>query len=70
MTKPKDESKQLQLRLLVDVGALSSEKLTLAQETPLGMTVVHSSQALHATEQDMQVYQQISGNYFRSLHKV
>ena len=71
MTKSKGSSKQLQLRLLVDVSkhdpdmtASIEKKQNLATNTCGQVTL-----ASPASESDMSVYRQISGNYFRSLQK-
>lgn len=71
MTKSKDRSKQLQLRLLVDVGGCTSNSTLAGKEkecAAIGSKLV--SMALPASENDMSVYRQMSGNYFRSLRKI
>jgi len=70
MTKPQNRSKQLQLRLLVDVSGLASELPFAAKEKQSAGTSSKVTMALPASENDMSVYRQISGNYFRSLRKV
>jgi len=70
MTKPQSRSKQLQLRLLVDVSALTSELTVAAKEKQSAATSRKVTMALPASENDMSVYRQISGNYFRCLRKV
>lgn len=68
MTKPKTESKQLQLRLLAEVGAVASR--VTAVSTPPAVVVRDSvNLATPASESDMTVYRGISDNYFRSLRK-
>lgn len=70
MTKPQDRSKQLQLRLLVDVSGLASGLTAAAKEKQSAITSRKVAMVLPASENDMSVYRQISGNYFRSLRKV
>lgn len=69
MTKPQNRSKQLPLRLLVEVSGLTPDSAAKVKEeqgtTAAGKLVL----ALPASENDMSVYRQISGNYFRSLRK-
>lgn len=67
MTKPQNRSKQLPLRLLVDVNGPTSESATKVNEKQGVAT--GSKLASPASEQDMSVYKQMSGNYFRSLRK-
>lgn len=69
MTKPQNRSKQLQLRLLVDVSGLASEFDVTAKAKQSAMADRKVTMALPASENDMSVYRQISGNYFRSLRK-
>ena len=69
MAKTQDSSKQLQLRLLVDVSAHDANSAASRSEKQCTSAKVVSN-ALPASEQDMSVYRQISGNYFRSLRKV
>lgn len=70
MTKPQSRSKQLQLRLLVDVSGVVSESTVAAKEKQSAATSRKVTMTLPASENDMSVYRQISGNYFRSLQKV
>lgn len=69
MTKTQDESKQLQFRLLADVSCPTSST-SAPQEKQLAFASSVVSVSLQASETDMSVYRQISGNYFRSLRKV
>ena len=70
MTKQQDRSKQLQLRLLVDVsGSASSLPITPKGQQDTTATS-KGGNALPASENDMSVYRQISENYFRSLRKI
>lgn len=69
MTKLQNRSKQLQLRLLVDVSGLPPELALMAKEKPAATIKSNVNMASPASENDMTVYRQISGNYFRSLQK-
>ena len=71
MTKSKGSSEQLQLRLLVDVSKHRSD-IPVALEKKQNSATNTDGQvtlASPASESDMSVYRQISGNYFRSLQK-
>lgn len=70
MTKQQSRSKQLQLRLLVDVGGLASGLSATSKEKQNVVPGCKVTTALPASDNDMSVYRQISGNYFRSLRKV
>lgn len=70
MTKSQNRSKQLQLRLLADVSGLASDLTVAAKEKQGAAPGSKVTMALPASENDMSVYRQISGNYFRSLRKV
>lgn len=69
MTKPQNSSEQLRLRLLVEVRGQTSDLTDLAKEKQSAETSSKMTMALPASENDMSVYRQISGNYFRSLQK-
>jgi hypothetical protein len=69
MTKSQNRSRQLQLRLLADVSGVASDLTVSAKETHNAEISSKVATALPATETDMSVYRQISGNYFRSLRK-
>lgn len=71
MKKSQHRSKQLQLRLLVDVGGVSSNLAAPVTPKVVSAPVGKSSaKASPASENDMSVYRTISGNYFRSLQKI
>lgn len=71
MAKSQHRSKQLQLRLLVDVGGLSSNlAVTTTQKPGSATSCKASAKASPASENDMSVYRTISENYFRSLQKI
>lgn len=70
MTKPHSRSKQLQLRLLVDINGVASNSTVPPMEKQSATTASKVTSALPASENDMSVYRQISGNYFRSLRKI
>lgn len=71
MTKRKGSSEQLQLRLLVDVSKNCSAVPSALEkkQNSVKSTYDQAPLASPASEGDMSVYRQISGNYFRSLQK-
>lgn len=72
MGKTQNKTRQLQLRLLVDVSERASASLAVTGKEKQCASATRKvvSMALPASEDDMSVYRQISGNYFRSLRKV
>lgn len=70
MAKPQDKTtQQLELRLLVDInGRTGTIGAVAATDVVEGRSEVALDQA--ASDRDMDVYKQMSGNYFSSLQKV
>ena len=69
MKKTPHNPQQRQLPLLMDIRERSADNIKTPREIPDMATDSTMYSALAASEKDMQVYRQISDNYFRSLQK-
>ena len=69
MKKTPHNPQQRQLPLLMDIRERSADNIKTPREIADMATDSTMYSALAASEKDMQVYRQISDNYFRSLQK-
>ena len=69
MKKTPHNPQQRELPLLMDIRERSADNIKTPRKIPDMATGSTMYSALAASEKDMQVYRQISDNYFRSLQK-
>ena len=69
MKKTPHNPQQRELPLLMDIRERSADNIKTPREIADMATGSTMYSALAASEKDMQVYRQISDNYFRSLQK-
>lgn len=70
MTKPQSTTKQLELRLLVEVTGRPSELAVASKAEQSTLACLKAPEVAPASDNDMVLYRQISENYFRSLRNV